>query len=56
MLDHLASTPIAPTIAAADPEVRKKISASAMQQMRKYAKGDGVSYPEQAHIVTARVQ
>jgi SAM-dependent methyltransferase len=56
VLDHLASTPIAPTIAATDPGVRKKIGASAMQQMRHYADGDGVSYPEQTHIVTARVQ
>jgi SAM-dependent methyltransferase len=56
VLDHLASTPIAPTIAATDPEVRKKIGASAMRQMRHYADGDGVSYPEQTHIVTAQVQ
>jgi ubiquinone/menaquinone biosynthesis C-methylase UbiE len=55
VLDHLASTPVAPVIAATDPEVRKKIGASAMQQMRHYADGDGVSYPEQAHIVTAQV-
>jgi ubiquinone/menaquinone biosynthesis C-methylase UbiE len=55
-LDHLASTPIAPLIAATDPEVRKKIGVSAMQRMRPYADGDGVSYPEQAHMVTARAQ
>jgi hypothetical protein len=56
VLDHLASTPIAPTIAAADPEVRKTIGVNAMQQMQQYADGDGVSYPEQAHIVTARAK
>jgi len=55
VLDHLASTPLAPAVAATDPEVRKTIGANAMQQMRHYADGDGVSYPEQTHIVTARV-
>jgi len=56
VLDHLAATPAAPMIAAATPEVRKEIGASAMEQLQLYAVGDGVTYPEETHVVTARVQ
>ena len=34
-LDHLAATPVAPVIAAADPEARKKIGASVMKQLER---------------------
>ena len=54
-LDHLAATPVAPVIAAADPEVRKQIGASVMKQLQRYADGDGVTYPEETHVLTARV-
>jgi ubiquinone/menaquinone biosynthesis C-methylase UbiE len=54
-LDHLAATPIAPVIAAAGPEARKQIGASVMRQLQRYADGDGVSYPEETHVLTARV-
>jgi SAM-dependent methyltransferase len=56
VLDHLAGTPVAPLIAAANPEARKKIGAYAMEQLRRYADGDGITYPEETHVVTARVQ
>jgi ubiquinone/menaquinone biosynthesis C-methylase UbiE len=54
-LDHLAATPVAPVIAAADPETRNKIGASVMSRLQRYADGDGVTYPEEAHVLTARV-
>jgi hypothetical protein len=42
-------------IAAADPEVRKKIGVRVMNQLQRYADGDGVTYPEEVHVLTARV-
>ena len=55
-LDHLAATPIAPFIAATGPEARKQIGASVMKQLQRYADGDGVTYPEETHVVTAQVR
>jgi ubiquinone/menaquinone biosynthesis C-methylase UbiE len=55
-LDHLAATPVAPVIAAADPEARKKIGASVMKQLQRYADGDGVTYPEETLVLTAQVR
>jgi hypothetical protein len=52
-LDHLAATPVAAVIAAANPEARKKIGATVMEQLQRYADGDGVTYPEEAHVLTA---
>jgi ubiquinone/menaquinone biosynthesis C-methylase UbiE len=54
-LDHLAATPVGPVIAATDPDVRKKIGARVMNELQRYADGDGVTYPEEAHVLTARV-
>lgn len=54
-LDHLAATPVASDVAAADIEVRKKIGASVMNQLQHYADGDGVTYPEEANVLTALV-
>jgi len=56
ILDHLAATPVAPFIAATGPEVRKQIGASVMKQMQRYADGDGVTYPEETHVMTAQVR
>lgn len=53
-LHHLSATPIAAVIAAADPESRRKIGASVMQQLRPYADGDGITYPEETNVLTAR--
>jgi hypothetical protein len=36
-MDHLAATPVAPVIAAADPEARKKIGASVAERLQCYA-------------------
>lgn len=54
-LDHLSATPVASTIAAAEPEAREKLGASVMKQLQDYADGDGVTYPEETHVLTARV-
>ena len=54
-LEHLAGTPVAASIAALDAESREKIGASVMQEMLSFGEGDGVAYPEEIHLVTARV-
>ena len=54
-LDHLSATPLASLIAAAEPSVREKIGASVMQELQRYADGEGVTYPEETHVVTAKV-
>lgn len=54
-LDHLAATPVASDVAAADIEARKKIGASVMNELRRYAEGDGVTYPEETYVLTGRV-
>ena len=56
VLDHLAGTPVAPFIAAADSEARKQIGASVTKQLQQYADGDGVTYPEETHVLTAQVR
>jgi hypothetical protein len=54
-LDHLGATPVAPVIATVDPEARKKIGANGMNELQRYADGDGVTYPEETHVLTAQV-
>jgi ubiquinone/menaquinone biosynthesis C-methylase UbiE len=55
VLEHLAGTPVAESIAAADPESRKNIGESVMRELQRFNDGDGVTYPEEIHVVTARV-
>lgn len=55
VLDHLAATPVASAVAATDAEARKQIGASVMQQLLSYTDGDGITYPEETHVLTARV-
>ena len=54
-LDHLSATPLAPLIAATEPAAREKIGASVMKELQHYADGEGVTYPEETHVLTARV-
>ena len=56
ILDHLAGTPVAPFIAAARPDTRKTMAANITEQLQQYADGDGVTYPEETHVVTARTR
>jgi SAM-dependent methyltransferase len=55
-LHHLAATPIAPVVAAAAPETRERLGASVMEQLQRYADEDGVTYPEETHVLTAHVR
>ena len=52
-MDHLAATPVAPVIAAADPEARKKIGASVVERLQRYADNDGVTYAEETYVLTS---
>jgi len=54
-LGHLAATPCASVIAAADAATRKQIGTSVMTQLQRYADGDGVTYPEETHVLTSQV-
>jgi len=56
VLEHLAGTPVAASIAALDPESRKNIGASVMHELQRFNDGYGVTYPEEIHVVTARIQ
>lgn len=55
-LEHLAGTPVAASIAALDPESRESIGASVMRELQRFDDGDGVTYPEETHVVTARAR
>ncbi len=54
VLDHLAATPVASAVASIDAEARRQIGASVMQELQSYTDGDGISYPEETHVVTAQ--
>lgn len=54
VLDHLSGTPVAEALAAIDEEARGKIAASVARALRSYEEGDGVTYPEEIHVLTAR--
>ena len=56
VLEHLAGTPVAAALAAADAETRENIGASVKRAMERFEDGDGVTYPEEARVVTARVR
>ena len=56
VLDHLAATPIASAVAAVDRETHRQIGASVTKQLQRYADGDGVTYPEETHVLTAQVR
>jgi ubiquinone/menaquinone biosynthesis C-methylase UbiE len=55
-LQHLAGSPVAQTMAAAPSDARAKVAASVAKQLRRYADGDGVTFPEETQVLTARVQ
>ena len=54
VLEHLAGTPVAAALGAADAETRKNIGASVKRAMERFEDRDGVTYPEETHVVTAR--
>ena len=55
VLEHLAGTPVAAAIEALDVEQRANIGASVMRALERFADRDGVTYPEESHVVTASV-
>jgi ubiquinone/menaquinone biosynthesis C-methylase UbiE len=55
-LDHLAATPVASLVAAADSGAREEIGASVVRQLARYADGDGITYPEETYMLTAQVR
>jgi ubiquinone/menaquinone biosynthesis C-methylase UbiE len=54
VLAHLAATPVAADIDAVDAEARKKIGASVMEQLQRYADGEGITCPEATYVLTAK--
>ena len=56
VLDHLSATPVAGAVAAADADARTKVGEHVAQQLQRYADSDGVTYPEETYVVTARIQ
>jgi ubiquinone/menaquinone biosynthesis C-methylase UbiE len=55
-LEHLAGSPVAQTMAAAPPDARANVTASVTKQLQRYAHGNGVTYPEETQVLTARAQ
>jgi ubiquinone/menaquinone biosynthesis C-methylase UbiE len=55
VLDHLSATPIAADIDAMDDEARREIGVGVMEQLQRYADDDGITYPEETCVLTARV-
>jgi ubiquinone/menaquinone biosynthesis C-methylase UbiE len=53
VLDHLAATPVAAAIDAADAEARNDIGESVMEQLQ-HADRDGITYPEETYVLTGR--
>jgi hypothetical protein len=54
-LEHLAATPVASIIAAADAETRERIGSAVRMQLLPYRDGDGVTFPEETYFVTAHL-
>jgi len=54
VLDHLAATPVAADIDAMDANARKKIGVSVAGQLKRYTDGDGITFPEETYVLTAR--
>jgi len=55
VLEHLSATPVAPAIAALDARSRDHLGSSVVRELEHFADGDGVTYPEETFLVTARV-
>ena len=54
VLEHLAATPVAGAVAGADADARQKLGESVISKLAGFADRDGVTYPEETHVLTAR--
>jgi ubiquinone/menaquinone biosynthesis C-methylase UbiE len=54
VFEHLAATPVAASIAALGDAATACIGALVRREMQRFGDGDGVTYPEETHVVTAR--
>jgi len=54
-LDHLAATPVAAVLAAAEPAARQAIGTSVAEQLQRFADAEGIAYPEETYVLTAEV-
>jgi ubiquinone/menaquinone biosynthesis C-methylase UbiE len=55
-LDHLAATPVAAVLAAAEPAARQRIGTSVAEQLQRFADAEGIAYPEETYVLTAEVR
>ncbi|HEY7244670.1 MAG TPA: methyltransferase domain-containing protein [Xanthobacteraceae bacterium] len=53
VLEHLAATPVASVIAAADPEIHKRIGAEVHNQLQSYMDRHGMTFPEETYFLLA---
>jgi SAM-dependent methyltransferase len=54
VLRHLAATPVAPDVKAMSDAARAALGSEVARQLSAYLKGDGVAFPEEVNVVTAR--
>jgi len=54
VLEHLAGTPVAEAVAAADDASRRQVGESVAHALRSFNDRDGVTYPEEIQVLTAR--
>jgi hypothetical protein len=54
VLGHLAATPIAPELRAADKAVLEDLTARVARDLAAYRAADGIAFPEEVNVVTAR--
>jgi ubiquinone/menaquinone biosynthesis C-methylase UbiE len=52
-LHHLSATPVAAGVAALAPEIREAIGLRVKAELARFVDRDGVTYPEQTHVLTA---
>ena len=53
VLGHLAATPVASTLRALDGPARAALGRAVAQQLAAYREGDGLAFPEEAHVLSA---
>jgi ubiquinone/menaquinone biosynthesis C-methylase UbiE len=54
VLEHLAGTPVAAAVAALGEAARRGIGAAVAAALHRFDDGDGITYPEEIHVVTGR--